>query len=97
MIMRHPADQAFRRWRQCRAAADHGREIGEFSRTRHLAPFARLLQATLRRFFGAFTAAFGFFGHQCAPAVCSDQLRRGLQGGLDEAPDAQHDVVQADA
>jgi hypothetical protein len=67
--LRQTRDQRAADCDQRRAAADHGGEIGEFARTRHLAALARVLQAFLRRFFGFFTARFGFGSHQRTPAA----------------------------
>src|ERR1700730_943669 len=54
---------------QCRASADHGGEIAELARARHLPALACVLQPLLRRLFGAFAALLGFGGHQRAPAA----------------------------
>ena len=81
---------------QRRAAADHGREVGELARARNLAALARFLQASLRRLFGAFATYFGF-GHQGTPAAGAPTSSETAVSALSmrlEMPD--HDAVQPD-
>ena len=79
------------------AAADHGREVGQLPRARHLAAFARLLQASLRRLFGAFAAALGFSAIsalRAAGAPTSSATAR--QRAVDETRNADHEAVEPD-
>ena len=94
--LRHSAGERGSHRNERDAAADHGREIGQLPGARHLAALARLLQASLRRLFGAFAACALTRPSARSRGGRADQFGDGPQGAVDEARDADHEPVEPD-